>query len=180
MRKYAFRKQTHDDFTARLHRLSSQHGVSPTTGHGSARDQHPYLMMMTGFLWAYFMFSVARKRDHIEISLAQGSLPERYDDYVVYGLAALLTISAVMLALHLLRFLIARRGARRGTPSGRLLVGALAAATLVYTPAGVYETAFGLLDGNAQALILTASEGMATVLPAELTTASLTTTSGSF
>ncbi|APX24209.1 MAG: hypothetical protein CML50_15465 [Rhodobacteraceae bacterium] len=180
MRKYAFRKMTHDDFTARLHRLSAQNGATPANNHGTAQVQHPYLMMMAGFIWAYFMFSVARKRDHIEISLRQGDLPERYHDYVIYGLAALLAVSAVMLALHLVRFLIARRRARRGTPSGRLLVGAIAAAALFYTPASVYETAFGLLDGNAQAMILSASESVSTVLPAELTTASLATTPGSY
>ncbi|MDO6587876.1 hypothetical protein Q4543_20390 [Salipiger sp. 1_MG-2023] len=178
MKKHAFRKMTQDDFQARIKR------VDPCYVQASRRPEattppapsRPFVSLLLGFGWAFVCLSVARNRDSIETSLLRGKLDTQYHDYIFYGLAALLAISAVMLAMHLLRYLFAcTRGATKGN-SGGLLFGAMLAAGFVYTPDSVFEAAFGLLDTNSRSLIVAAADKM----PVDLGNIAFVSSSGGY
>ncbi|APZ54956.1 hypothetical protein [Salipiger abyssi] len=171
MRKYAFRKMTRDDFNTRVKRLDPQyfqHGDTKPVATCRA-TAHPYLCLLLGFGWAYLIFAIAGKRSLIETSLMRGSIPVQYHDYIFYALAALLAVSAVMLAIHVLRYVCLRRGRPGRSNSGGLLVGAAAAAALAYMPSSVLEAGFGLLDDNSKTFIMATSQGVREAMPAELT-----------
>ena len=157
MRNYTFRKLTQQDFKARVGRVDasvSRRGAATTTFSSPAR---PLVSLILGFGWAYLVIAVSRNRGHIEHSLLQGSLPAEYHDHVLFMLAGLLAMSAVMLGLHLFRFLMARRTSAGKRNSGGLLAGALAAGALVYTPPSVFDAGLGLIDENSRALFTAAS-----------------------
>ncbi len=157
MRNYTFRKMTQQDFKARVSRIDpefSRHGEVKKSFSSPAR---PIMSLIMGFGWAYLVISVARNRGHIENSLLQGNLPAEYHDYVFFMLAALLAVSAVMLGIHLFRFLMARRASTNKCNSGGLLAGALAAGALVYTPASVFDAGLGMIDQNSRSLLVAAS-----------------------
>lgn len=160
MRNYTFRKQTQQDFQQRVQRIDPYYFKHGDTKRTCSRPARPLLSLVMGFGWAYLIFTVARNRTQIEESLRQGALPAQYHDYIFFMLAGLLSISAVMLGGHLLRFLMSRRASNGKRNSGGLLVGALAAGALAYTPADVFDNGLGLLHENSNALILAASEGV--------------------
>ncbi len=160
----SFRKQTRADFRRRIKRVDPAYyrwGES-----GAARDttaNRPLGSALTGFLWAYLVISVASNRAYLENSLNQGSLGAEYHDMIFAGLSVLLVLSFLALGLHILRFFIKRGGKRRN--SGGMLVGALGAMVLVYTPADVWTTGYGMLDDNSRAMLLTASATVDDALP---------------
>lgn len=154
MRKYAFRKLDKDDFSARVRRIDPHY--ARTGGQTSAKgEERPFLSMIGGFFWAYLVISIAHNHDYIENSLRQGNLPQHMHVWVFGGLAALLAISGVFLLLHLGRWIMRRDAAKRN--SGGLLMGALAAGVLVYTPASVYEAGLGMMDDRSRNILLAAS-----------------------
>ncbi|KMK67526.1 hypothetical protein [Puniceibacterium sp. IMCC21224] len=154
--KYAFRKQSKTDFNDRLRRLNSSHGSAGSYRQGAdTNSARPILFTLLGFAWFYTVITVAERKSHLKLSLVQGNLPAQYHDMIMAGLGALLAVSGVMLVLHLVRYLM-KRGAKRSN-SGGILVGALVAATLVYTPPSVFEAGFGMLDSNSRSLIMAAS-----------------------
>lgn len=162
MKKHAFRKMTQDDFQTRIRRVDPGYVQAvqrqePATRAGSSR---PVLSLLIGFGWAFVCLAIARNRDVIETSLLRGKLDAQYHAYIFYGLAALLAISAVMLAMHLLRYVFTCKGGTRKGNSGGLLFGAMLAAGVVYTPDSVFEAAFGLLDTNSRSLIVAAADKM--------------------
>ena len=160
MRNYTFRKMTQQDFQARVKRIDPEyysHGEVKKTFSSPAR---PFMSLIMGFGWAYVVISVARNRSHIEHSLLQGNLPAEYHDFIFFILAALLAVSAVMLGIHLFRFLMSRRASTGKRNSGGLLVGALAAGALVYTPASVFDAGLGMIDQNSRSLIMAASSNV--------------------
>ncbi|WP_419409251.1 hypothetical protein [Primorskyibacter sp. 2E107] len=110
---------------------------------------------LLGFGWAYLVAAIANNRVLIEESLKQGNLHPDYHGYIFMGLAGLLAISGVMLMLHLLRYFTRSGGKKRN--SGGLLVGALGALVLVYTPSSVWDTGWNMLDGNSRQLVQIAS-----------------------
>ncbi|MBN9888037.1 hypothetical protein [Salipiger abyssi] len=171
MRKYAFRKMTRDDFNTRVERLDPQYfrGGNAANVQTCCTSARPFLCLLLGFGWAYLIFSIAEKRNLIETSLLRGSIPAQYHDYIFYALAALLSVSAVMLAIHVMRYAFMRRGRPARSNSGGLLAGATMAAALVYTPTSVFEAGFGLLDDDSQSFIMATSQGVREAIPAELT-----------
>ncbi|MFD1341754.1 hypothetical protein [Litorisediminicola beolgyonensis] len=139
-----FRKLTQSDFQSRIARVDpffARHGVCRVAR--TQRVSNPVLWTVIGFGWIYFVVTIGRRRDWLEQSLAQGSLPEHMRDWVLAGLAALIGVTAVMMVLHLARFLLRRRG-QRGA-SGNILAGALGALMLVNAPAD-------MLTGGAQGM----------------------------
>lgn len=168
MRNYTFRKQTQQDFQQRVKRIDPHYHAHGSAKRTAQRPSRPVLSLLLGFGWATLLVTVARNRSQIEDSLLQGTLPAQYHDYVFYMLAGLLAISAVLLAGHLVRFIVPR-GARHGRRnSGGLLAGAVAAAVLAYTPADVFDTGLGLLHENSGTLIQAAA-GSANVDLASIT-----------
>ncbi|EIE52322.1 hypothetical protein AL036_04740 [Salipiger aestuarii] len=153
---------TRQDFNSRVKRIDPYYasGNSSNASVLNADTARPFLWLLVGFGWAYVCLAVARNRDVIEHSLLQGRLAHEHHAYVFYGLAAMLGISAVMLAIHFVRYTFTdKRSATKGN-SGGLLFGAMIAAGIVYTPASVFEAAFGLLDDNSRSLIVAATEAV--------------------
>ncbi|MCR8546318.1 hypothetical protein M4578_00645 [Salipiger sp. P9] len=170
---------TREDFQARVKRVDPQyfrHGPRKIHQSGTAR---PFLFLSMGFAWAYLVISVARNRAYVEQSLLQGSLPAEYHGYIFHGLAALLSVSAVMMLLHLFRYCLRRSGPAKRN-SGGLLMGATAAALLVYTPPGVFETGFGMLDDNSRAVILAASSGVKNAVPVDFASVAFVSSQGNY
>ncbi|WGW02933.1 hypothetical protein [Tropicibacter oceani] len=158
------RKQTHQDFRRRIK------SVDPTFyrngERGAMKDataQRPIGSALLGFGWAYLVISVANNRTVIEQSLHQGNLHTDYHGYVLMALAALLAASGVMLLLHLVRYFTKTGGKKRN--SGGLLVGALGALVLVYTPTSVWDAGFDMMDGNSRSFVQTASATMSGAIP---------------
>lgn len=159
-----FKTRNHGDFRRRVKRVDP---VFYRWGErGSARDttvKRPFGAVLLGFFWAYLVISVGRNRATLEQSLGQGSLSADVQSWIMAGLAALLAVSVVMLALHLFRYFVQNGGKKHN--SGALLVGVLGALVLVYTPASVWNTGFGMLDDNSRNLLLTASSTVEDALP---------------
>lgn len=138
-----FRKLTQKDFQSRIARVDpffARHGVcriKPAT-----RVSNPLLWTTLGFGWIYLVITIGRRRAWLEESLSQGSLPDHMRDWILAGLAALIGVTAVMLMLHLARFLFRRRG-QRGA-SGNILAGAIGALMLVNAPVDTFTGASGL------------------------------------
>lgn len=123
----------------------------------------PIACTVLGFIWFYTVIMVAEKQAHLKASLVQGNLPAQYHEMVMAGLGALLAVSGVALAIHLLRY-VARQGAKKSNSRG-ILTGAIVAAALVYTPPGVFEAGFGMLDMNSQQFLLAASSTVTANVP---------------
>ncbi len=160
---------THTETRMRLSRHNKQHrefrrrikAVDPRFYHlGTSRGRtdttpsRPTLFAMLGFGWAYLVISISRNKTLLEQSLSQGSLSDEMQSNIVMALAALLAVSGIMLALHLMRFFLKKGGKSRN--SGGLLFGALGALMLVYTPPSVFHAGFGMLDDNSRNLLLAA------------------------
>ncbi|CUH77630.1 hypothetical protein [Tropicibacter naphthalenivorans] len=161
---HLIRKQTHTDFRRRVKTVDPR--FYRWGERGTVRDltpQRPVGSALMGFGWAYLVISVSNNRDHIAASLKQGNLPAQYHDWIFAGLAVLLAVSGVMLALHVFRYLFKNGGKRKN--SGGLLIGALGALVLIYTPSTVWTTGFGMLDSNSQGLMMQASATVGDVLP---------------
>lgn len=152
----SFRKLTHQDFRRRVKTVDPSYyrwGVS-----GSRRDatvERPMGSALLGFGWAWLVVTIGNNKPLIESSLKQGSLHPDYHGYILGGLAVLLTISGVMLGLHILRYFTKSGGKKRN--SGGILVGAFGAFVLIYTPAHVWNAGFNMLDGNSRSLVQVAS-----------------------
>ncbi|WP_425102147.1 hypothetical protein [Tropicibacter sp. S64] len=152
----SFRKLSHQDFRRRVKTVDPAYyrwGES-----GTRRDttvERPIGFSLLGFGWAYLVVTIANNRALIESSLQQGNLHADYHRYIFMGLAALLMISGILLMAHVYRFFTRSGGKRRN--SGGLLVGALGAFVLVYTPAHVWSAGYNMLDGNSRSLVQVAS-----------------------
>ncbi|MBP0482864.1 hypothetical protein [Sagittula salina] len=158
------KKLTHADFRTRVARVDPRFA---RMGHAAyARDAtpaKPFGMALLGFGWFYLVVSVAYRRDHIAASLRQGSLPDEYHGWIMHGLAVLLAASMVMLCMHLMRYMSKTGGKRKN--SGGILTGGMLALTLFNTPPGIWQMGFGMLDGNSQTAILTASAAFGDTIP---------------
>ncbi|WP_121629770.1 hypothetical protein [Tropicibacter alexandrii] len=159
-----FRKLSHADFRQRVKVVDPAYY---RWGDGANRVDHtrqrPVASALMGFGWAYLTITIANNREMIESSLQQGNLPVEYHSWVFSGLAAFMGITGVMLALHLARYLLKSGGKKRN--SGGILLGALGAMILVYTPASVWQTGMGMLDDNSRGLMMQASATVEEVLP---------------
>lgn len=151
------RNQTHRDFRLRVKRVDP---VFYRWGErGALRDatiERPVGSALAGFFWSYVVVSVARNRDHLEDSLAQGSLDVEIQTWILNGLAALLAVSVVMLLVHAYRFLFLQGGKRKN--SGGMLMGLMGTLVLVYTPASVWQTGYGMLDDRTRTFVTAAAE----------------------
>jgi hypothetical protein len=152
----AYRKLGHEDFRKRVARVDPRfHRL----GHAAyARDTtvaKPFGSVLLGFGWIYFVSAISTNRAHIEESLRQGTLPQEYHVYIFAGLAVMLMASVVLLGMHLLRYFV-KRGAKRSN-SGGVLIGALGALVLYYTPDSVWQHGYGMLDSHSQGALMTAS-----------------------
>ncbi|MDJ0822801.1 MAG: hypothetical protein QNJ09_13450 [Paracoccaceae bacterium] len=145
----------HTDFRRRVKAVDPKYyhwgerGAKP-----DATKSRPVLFAMMGFAWAYLVISVSRNKTLLEESLAQGSLTDQMQSNIVMVLAALLAASGVLLMLHLGRFFLKKGGKSRN--SGGLLVGALGALMLVYTPPSVFQAGYSMLDTNSRTLLMAA------------------------
>jgi hypothetical protein len=153
--RYSIRKQTHDDFKARVGRVDPAFARSGGRETQAAAAVSPLPWIVAGFGWMYLAAGVARNRDAMAASLVQGSLPVQAHAWIMGAMAALLGITAILMVAHAARFALRRRG-NRGT-SGAILGGALGALVLSYMPAGTLQTGLGLLDDNSRGLILAAN-----------------------
>ena len=153
----SFRKLTQADFHARIRRIQPMHerfGALPS----ERIPARPVPAVVIGFAWAYLLMVVAANRPQIQASLAQGSLAPDHQQAVLMILSALLAVSGVALALHLIRAFALRGGRRRN--SRALLVGVVAAAALVKTPLVAWASGLVLMDVRTGALLRTASAGL--------------------
>ena len=160
-----FRKQTHQDFRRRIKRVDpvffrwgERGAIADATPH------RPFGSLLMGFAGAYLVISVASNRNHLESSLAKGSLSQEIQGYIMMGLAALLAMSLVMLTIHVFRFLGARRGGKKKN-SGAVLTGILGALMLIYTPTSVWQAGFGMMDANSRSIVMAASSSVGEMLP---------------
>ncbi|MBV2361018.1 hypothetical protein KUH32_14735 [Thalassococcus sp. CAU 1522] len=161
--KRSFRKQTQDDFRQRVKRIDPVYAGGGLVPAKDTTPRRPVLSVLMGFAWVYIVITVANNRDTIEISLTQGALDPRLHSWVFGALAALLMISAVMLGIHVLRF-FAKSAAKRGN-SGSVLAGALGAVLLIYTPPGVWDAGFRMLDSNSRGVLQSATQTLGDALP---------------
>lgn len=153
----SFRKQDHTDFRRRVKTVDP---VFYRWGEkGTRKDatvQRPMTSALLGFGWGYLVVAVANNRELIETSLRQGNLTRDIQGYIMMAMAGLLAASFVMLLLHLFRY-VTKRGAKRRN-SGGLLIGALGALVLSYTPASVWDFGLEMMDGNSRAFVQNASD----------------------
>lgn len=163
MRQYALKKQTRRDFDARLRRLDpdAAQGTEDKRSHSVTR--RPIVSLFAGFGWIYLVITVARNRTAISDSLVEGSLPNHYHIWIFAGLAVLLAVSGVMLLTHMARVLF-KDGAKRSNSRG-VLLGAVAAGGLIYTPPAVVEAGFTMLDTNSRALLRAAHSQVKSTVP---------------
>lgn len=160
----SFRKQDHTDFRRRVKTVDP---VFYRWGEkGTRRDatvQRPIGSTILGFGWAYLIVAVANNRQLIESSLRQGNLTQDVQGCIMMVMAGLLAASGIMLLLHLFRY-FAKGGAKRRN-SGGLLIGALGALVLSYTPASVWNMGLQMMDGNSRAFVQTASSTVNDAIP---------------
>ncbi len=128
-----------------------------------ATASRPTASALAGFAWAYVVISVGSNRQLLEASLREGNLSAAAQEKIMMGLGALLMASIMLFALHAVRYWLGNGGKKRN--SGGLLVGALGALVLVYTPASVWQTGFGMMDDNSQSMFLTAQATLSDALP---------------
>jgi hypothetical protein len=156
-RPSAFGKLDHVDFGRRVKRVDPRfHRMGDRAYAKDTTKPNAVGAALIGFGWAYIVAAIGSNRAHIEASLGQGALSAQTQYWIVSVLAALLAASLVMLAVHLVRVFLTK-GARRKN-SRALLVGALAAFCLFYTPQVVWTTGFGMLDGHSQDFLASAGE----------------------
>lgn len=153
------RKLAHADFRSRVARVDPRFA---RLGHAAyAKDKtpsRPFGMALLGFGWIYLVASISNRKDHIAASLKQGNLPAQYHDWIFMMLTMLLAGSLVLLAMHLLRYFWKTGGKKRN--SGGILIGALGALMLFYTPASVWQMGYGMLDGNSQQILASAGDAL--------------------
>lgn len=152
-------KQTQSDFRSRVKRVDPRFhrmGAQAYSKDRTPRRRTPSLLM--GFAWIYMVASVANNRDTIATSLKQGSLPAQYHDWIFAGLTVLLAASAVMIGLHLVRYLF--KDGNKKKNSGAVLFGGLGALMLFYTPASVWTQGYGMLDTHSQSVLMQASAAL--------------------
>lgn len=153
-----FEKQTHAEFRKRIKRVDPS--FYRWGERGNARDatvKRPFASLLGGFIGAYVIVSVSNNRDYLESSLMQGSLDGQLQEKIMMALAALVAISFILVGVHVFRFLVLRRGGKKSN-SGALLTGVLGALMLIYTPASVWQTGFGMMDDTSRSLMLAASD----------------------
>ncbi len=148
-----FRKQTHDDYLARVSRVNA----SFLATHRDRSHEHPIAFGLLGFLWFYLVLSIATRKSDILSSLQSGALPEDMHNLVLSVIAVMLGTSLVVLIYHLARFVIRQHDRRN---SGGLVFGAIAALGLTLTPPAVLEAGYGLLDDNTRTLVATTQNKM--------------------
>ena len=164
MKRYAIRKQTHRDFESRLKRLDPHFARHGHTTYGKdMTPSRPVFWTLAGFGWFYLVISISNNKAFIEQSLLQGSLQQQHQNIIIAGLGAMLAISGVMLLLHLFR-IFAKPGAKRSNSKG-VLMGALAALALVYTPPSVFHAGYGMIDSNSRSLLLAAHSTVTNSVP---------------
>lgn len=156
-RPSAFRKQNHGDFSRRVNQIDPQSFRKGIFGcsHDTAKP-HVVGAALLGFGWAYMAAAIGGNRNHIEAALRQGNLSSEAQHWIISALAAALAASLVMLSAHVLRAVVTG-GARRKNSRG-LLLGAMLAFALFYTPDVVWQTGFGMLDGRSQDFLQAASD----------------------
>ncbi|MCT4556097.1 MAG: hypothetical protein N4A53_15550 [Pelagimonas sp.] len=160
----SFRKLTRRDFQKRANRVAPGYaGDLLSKVQNDQSPSHPILSAGMGFLWGYLTLSIATRRAEIEGSLTQGSLPAQTQHWVMMALAAFVTVSAVMLVLHLIRMVILRGGKRSN--SRGVLIGAVLAGGVIYSPPELWETGGLLIDAKTHSLLRGASEQVETILP---------------
>ncbi|MHA6344047.1 hypothetical protein [Roseivivax sp. CAU 1761] len=103
----------------------------------------------------YLVAGLARNQDYLRDSLAQSVLTPAGQNIVMAALGALLAVSAILILLHIGRFLLRPRGARG--PSGPLLGGVLGALAVIYTPPGMVDFGLTLIDDNSRSLLSAAN-----------------------
>lgn len=143
----------HDVFQARIKRVDphfARHGVSKRQY--TNINKRPVLSVLMGFGWVYFVVSIAKNRDMVKSSLAQGTLGADVQLWIMGGLGLFMILSLFMIAFHTSRFFLKGRD-QRGA-SGSILLGGLAAIMLLSTPPSAYQTITdGVLSGSSGVLM---------------------------
>lgn len=163
-RPTAFRKQDHGDFSRRVRQIDPRYARMGARAYAKdTAKPHAFGALCLGFGWAYIAAAIANNRAHIEASMQQGTLSAGVQYWVVSALAAALAATLVMLGAHVVRAVLTR-GPRR-TNSCSLLMGAMIAFALFYTPDMVWDVGYGLLDGRSQNLLQSAGGLLEDTLP---------------
>lgn len=171
----AARKQSHAEFSARVARVN-RNFVKRGGYRRPPRPGQPIASTLMGFGWIYVVIAVAVNRETIEASLRQGSLPLDYHGYILGALTALLAASTVLLAMHLLRCVSCRGPARSN--SRAILLGALGAMALVFTPDAVWQTGAAMLDTRSMDVLTFAGKTIEDGLNIDFSSITLASSSG--
>ncbi len=159
-----FRKQDHGDFAARVRRIDPSYFRMGALAYAKdTTKERAFGACALGFLWAYLVAAIGTNRSVLEDGLRQSALSADAQYWVISALAAVLAASLVMIALHLVRFLVTK-GARRKN-SRSLLIGAILAFGLFYTPDIVWQTGYGMLDGHSQDFLANAGDMVEQTFP---------------
>lgn len=144
------RNLTRSDFDNRISRIQRDAGGRGSGG-SAPRKGHPILGGLLGFGWFYLLVTLALRKPEIADSLVRGTLSPQQQSMIVTALAVLMAGSAVVLALHLFRFI-----ARRRSTSGGLVLGGVAAIGIALLPPAMLDAGHEALEDNARSLIGTA------------------------
>ena len=145
------RKQTRGDFDTRVRRVDPFYAATGASRRPGTLVKCRLCWALLGFAWVTTAIAVAQRPDQLKASLAAGSLPPEMQHAVMSGLAILLCLSAVGLAVHLVRAAFRRtRGAQTSRP---ILAGGLAALMVAHAPAGVVEASLAQMVPASQDLV---------------------------
>lgn len=158
------RKLTHHDFRKRIKRVDSVFYATGQSASLSQSESHPLKSAFKGFGWAYVILLVSQNRPALETLLSERALSAQHQTWVVAAAAVAITVSLIMVAVHLLRALL-QKGAQRSNSSG-LLVGTGLALALSYTPASVWDAGSELFEGHLRGAVLSANASMDIDVPA--------------
>ena len=145
--KRRFQKLGQVEFQSRVGRVDShfaRFGYSKTVIRN--RNERPVLWAIIGFVWIFFVISIAQNGEYLRSSLSQGNLPAEYRDYILYALTGLVAISTISLGFHVIRCLFKGRD-HRGA-SGSIVAGALGAILLTQAPQAVLQDSLSVVMGG--------------------------------
>lgn len=163
-RPTAFRKQNHGDFRSRVKRIDPGFFRMGESAYSTDKTRENVLgAVLLGFGWAYLVAAIGSNRSEVEATLRRSVLTPEAQGWIISALAALLAASLVMIALHLVRFFVAK-GARRKN-SRALLTGAVLAFGLFHTPDVVWQTGYSMLDIRSQDFLSSAGQMVEDTFP---------------
>ena len=141
--KRSFRKLTRNDFSARVSVVERTYQKRvPYHRRRDRSGERPVFWLLCSFGWTYVAVFIALNRRIVELTVAD-NLPREHHAAAMAGVAAVLTISMILLGYHVLRGVFR---APRYYNSGAILAGFAAAIALHCLPFNAVGSAYALLD----------------------------------